>query len=325
MIKAHREKEGRTMAEKPDKIHMCLKHTFILLVIIVFTYFILGERFFPSDNGINDINICSEYKGSWEHVTADGKRERVNVPGKCMAERNETVEFRTKLPDKIDGTKYLCFRSAKQEMVFYIDGKKRMEYSTKDKRAFGKLSPAAYVFLRLKDDDAGKTLCVKTKTDSSYSGIIYKVYYGSQIEIWSFFCRKYGVELIVAFITLLLSMIAIVGSMAVRILYHRKIALEYLGWGILFAAVWLITNSVFRQLIFKNLSVVNDITFLMIMLLALPFLMYMDEIQSERYRKIYRLLEGIIIINFIVCSIMHVYSVYDFTDTIIYVAAFCVL
>ena len=313
------------MEMKSDKLHKCLKHTFILLVIIVFAYFLLGELFLPSDNEINNINICSEYKGQWEHITADGKKEKINIPGKCRAARNETVVFQTTLPKKIDGIQYLCFRSAKQDMNFYIDGIKRLQYSTRDKRAFGKLSPAAYIFLKVKESDADKTLRIETRTDSAYSGIMYRVYYGNQLGIWSLFCKKYGLELIVAFITLLLSMIAIVGSMAARICYHKKIALEYLGWGILFAAVWLITNSAFRQLIFKNLSVINDITFLMIMLLALPFLMYMDEIQNRRYIKVYRGLECIITINFFVCSAMHIFEIYDFTDTITYVSAFCIL
>lgn len=313
------------MEMRSDKLHKCLKHTFILLVIIVFAYFLLGELFLPSDNEINNINICSEYKGQWEHIAADGKKEKINIPGKCRAARNETVVFQTILPKKIDGTQYLCFRSAKQDMNFYIDGIRRLQYSTRDKRAFGKLSPAAYIFLKVKESDAGKTLRIETRTDSAYSGIMYRVYYGNQLGIWSFFCKKYGLELIVAFITLLLSVIAIAGSMAARICYHKKIALEYLGWGILFAAVWLITNSAFRQLIFKNLSVINDITFLMIMLLALPFLMYMDEIQNRRYIKVYRGLECIITINFLVCSAMHIFEIYDFTDTIAYVSAFCIL
>lgn len=110
------------------------------------------------------------------------------------------------------------------------------------------------------------------RTDSSYSGIFYTVYYGNPMGVWKHLFQWLGLELIVAFVALILSIVTLIGSLTLRLCYHRKVALEYLGWGTLIAAVWLITNSVFRQIIFPNLSIVNDITFLMIMLLALPYL-----------------------------------------------------
>ena len=79
--------------------------------------------------------------------------------------------------------------------------------------------------------------------------------------IWHFF-QQCGAELMIAFLTLFLGAASIVGSIALRISYARKVELEYLGWGVFLAAVWLIANSVFRQLLFPNISVINDLTFL---------------------------------------------------------------
>ena len=255
----------------------------------------------------------------------DGTREPVYMPGKCEAKRNEAVVVETKLPETIEPGRYLCFRSAKQDMKFYIDGEFRQEYSTKESRIFGRMSAVAYIFLEIRDEDRGKVLRVEMQTDSSYSGIFYTVYYGNPIGVWYRFFKQYGLELLVAFVTLILSIIAIIGSMTLRFYYHRRVALEYLGCGILIAAVWLITNSVFRQLIFPNLSIINDITFLMIMLLSLPYLLYMNEIQKYRYNRAYQIMESIVIINFLACSVLHMTGICDFTDTISYVSVFCIL
>lgn len=138
-----------------------------------------------------------------------------------------------------------------------------------------------YLFFEIHPEDASKILRLKAQTDSSYSGIFYAVYEGSQMEIWQYYFKQYGAELIVAFLILILSIISIIGSMVLRLCYHQKVDLEYLGWGVLIAGIWLITNSVFRQLIFPNLSVVNDIIFYMIMLLPLPYLFYLDGIQKD--------------------------------------------
>lgn len=297
---------------------------FAVLLLVVFCYFILGEWFLPSDE-MDDTYVCTEYTGEWERITVTGTREPVKMPGKCEAERDEIVVVETKLPDTIEQGRYLCFRSAKQDMRFYIDGELRQEYSTRESRLFGRMSAVAYVFLEIGGKDAGKKLRVETQTDSSYSGIFYPVYYGNHMGVWNHFFKQLGLELVVAFVTLILSIIAIIGGVTFRFCYHRKVALEYLGWGILVAAVWLITNSIFRQLIFPNLSIINDITFLMIMLLSMPYLLYMDEVQKGRYRRAYQLMEGLVILNFFLCSGLHMTGICDFTDTIAYVSVFCIL
>lgn len=320
----------RSGNEKDNKIQIGINRIFAILVCIVLGYFLLGELLLPGDgmDWSNDSLSYTEYAvypGTWERVLPDGSRQKLTIPGKCKAKRKETVVMETVLPKKIEQKQYLCFRSAKQDMRFYLDGTLCKEYSTKDSRLFGKMSAAAYVFVEVTPSDSGKCLRVECNTDSSYSGILYTVYYGNPLGIWIHFFRQYGLELIVAFLTLILSIIAIIGSVTFRICYHKKIALEYLGWGIFFAAVWLITNSTFRQLLFPNLSIVNDITFLMIMLLALPYLLYMDTIQKGRYRMVYQPMEGISIGICLVCSFLHMTNICDFTDTIRYVSGFCIL
>lgn len=85
---------------------------FAALVVMVFSYFILGECFLPS-NHLDDTSVCEEYSGKWERVTATGEREQVELPGKCEADRNELVVMETTLPDDIENGRYLCFRSGK--------------------------------------------------------------------------------------------------------------------------------------------------------------------------------------------------------------------
>lgn len=297
---------------------------FTVLILVVAAYFVFGELFLPSDN-LDQSYVCTEYMGQWERIMSTGERVPISVPGKCKAARNEVVVVEVKLPETIEHDRYLCFRSGKQDMKFYVDGKLRQEYSTKENRLFGRMSAVAYIFLDIDEEDAGKTLRLETQTDSPYSGLFYTVYYGNHMGVWKHFFKQIGLELVVAFVTLMLSVIAIVGSIILRFCYHRKVALEYLGWGILVSAVWLITNSPFRQLIFPNLSIINDITFLMIMLLALPYLLYLNEVQKGRYQKVYQVMEGIVIFNFFLCAGLHMTGVCDFTDTISYVSFFCIL
>lgn len=305
---------------KPGKIIVI---TFLICVSLVFFYFIWGQLVLPSDQ-LDPTNFFGQYRVEWSRVLPDGTREPVEVPGRCQAEKNEKIRIESVIPDSISAGRYLCFRSAKQDVQIYIDGKLRESYSTKERRLFGRTSAVAYLFLELEEGDAGKTLVLETQTDSSYSGIFYAVYQGDRMGIWQYYFSQYGIELIVAFLLFVFSIISIVGSMILRISYHRIVELEYLGWGILLASLWLITNSVFRQLLFPNLAVVNDITFLMILLLPIPFLLYMDAIQKGRYHLPYQIMEGVVFADFFVCTFLHVTNLCDFTDSISFVGMICV-
>ena len=111
---------------------------FAVLLIIVGTYFVLGEIFLPSDS-LSEEAVCARYTGKWERIKEEGTREPVTMPGKCEADRDEMVVVETILPDEIESDRYLCFRSAKQDMKFYIDGQLKQEYSTKENRLFGRM------------------------------------------------------------------------------------------------------------------------------------------------------------------------------------------
>ena len=293
-------------------------------MVLILAYFVLGELFLEHDISEGEYR-CEEFSGEWNLVKEDGTKSPIDIPGKYEVERNEKITVETILPTNIPHNSYLCFRSAKQEMNIYVDGVLRKEYTTKDTRLFGKISAVAYVFLELTPDDEGKVLTLETQTDSSYSGIFYTVYFGNRIGIWSSFLESHGAELIVALMALALGVISIFAGVIVRANYQKEIVFEYLGWGVFLAAIWLIANSIFRQLISPNLSVINDMAFMALMLLPLPFLIYMNGIQKNRYRKIYEFIGIVVIIDFVVCTVLHMMKLVDYTDTIQYMVAVCSL
>ena len=295
-----------------------------LLILGVFLYILAGELFLPADAPTSEYR-CEEFLAEWYQIKADGSRVPVDIPGRCDAKRGEVVTIETKLPKDLEDNTYIAVRCSRQDMRVFVDDVLREEYSTKDTRLFGKTSAAVYMFFKLNMEDADKTIRLESQTDSSYSGIFYTMYYGDTIGIWYHFFKQYGAELVVAFLTFFLGLITIIGSIVLRRSYHRKIELEYLGWGVLLAAVWLITNSIFRQIMFPNISVISDVTFLMIMLLPFPFMIYMNEIQKARYEKVYNIISVIAICNFIICLMLHITNQKDFADTMVYIAGVCFL
>ncbi|RKI38087.1 response regulator [bacterium D16-51] len=128
-------------------------------------------------------------------------------------------------------------------------------------------------------------------------------------------------ELTIVFVTLIFSVISIAGSVVFRLYYHRKIDLEYLGWGILLSAIWNLTNSHAGQALFRNSPAVTDIAFFIMLLLPLPFLFYMDEVQRGRYHSWYRIAEILLAVECIVFSGMNYFQLRDFADNILPIMA----
>lgn len=300
-----------------------IRMIFLCLFIGVAVFFVVGEYLMPLPK-TEENDFCQSLNTDWFQITDEGEKIPVQIPGKCEAKRNEMVTIETRLPSKIEGD-CLCFHSSRQDMEIYIDGKLRKKYSTEGVRLFGKSSAAIYVFVDLVSSDAGKKLKVVSRTDSSYSGIFQQIYYGTEMGIWKYHFKENGAEIIIAFLMLLLAFVSIIGSFILRCCYHRHILLGELGLGVLCTAIWIICNSRFRQLLFPNVNVISDIPFFMIMLLPLPFLLYMDGIQKKRYHKVYFVLELLALADFVLFTVLHVGNIADFADTVMVTTGVCIL
>ncbi|MBR5596992.1 MAG: response regulator [Lachnospiraceae bacterium] len=305
---------------KENKGIIISKIIFTLLAIGVCLYLVCGEIYFPAENQTKSLGHM-DFSHGWEWVKEDGTKIPAQLPGKNEVERNQVMVIENTLPEYLEDNLYMCFRSSKQEMKIYVDGELRQEYSTKDTRPFGRVSAVAFVYAQLNCDDAGKPIRVEFSTDSSYTGVLHEVFYGEMLDIWKYLFEKGGVELIIAMFVLVLGISSIVISITLRICYRKKVEMEYLGWGIFLAAIWIIANSVFRQMIFPNISAISDMAFFMVMLLAIPFMLYLNQVQSERYSKIYVVAIAVNVIDFIVCTSLHIANVIDFSDTIKYMVS----
>lgn len=307
-----------------DNAFSIVKIVFLVMLTGVFLYLILGETLLPQDASPGK-EWCEEFEAEWILIREDGSTTEIEIPGRCDAERQEVITVQTTLPEISEYDTCMSIRSLKQEMEIYVDGELRESYSTKNARWFGKTSAVANVYLKLTPEDSGKILRIQTQTDTDYTGVFYPVYIGSKMGIWKDLFRRSGGELVVAFFTLFLGLASIICGIVLKICYHRQNELDYLGLGVFLAAVWLITNSPFRQVIFPNISIINDIPFFMIMLMPMPFLIYMNSIQNGRYRRFYLMLCVLIFVDFLVCTLLHVAGWVDFADTIVLMSGVCLL
>lgn len=311
------------MKKSGARFNMRLRILFLCAFLGVGIFFVLGECLLPPAD-FWDEEFCQTMDGQWFRMTEEGDKIPLKIPGKCQAERRERVVIETILPFDVAG-KSLCFRSSRQDVEIYVDGRLRKKYSTEDTRLFGKTSAAAYVFLDFIPSDEGKRLKLVTQTDSSYSGVFQEIYYGTKMGIWKHYFKVYGGELMIAILMVILSVASIIVSHIIQCCYHKRVLLGDLGFGVLSSAIWIICNSSFRQIIFPEINVISDIPFFMIMLIPIPFLLYVDGIQHGRYHRGYQFLELLAVADTFLFSVLQIMNVADFADTITYISGVCLL
>ncbi|MBO4903465.1 MAG: response regulator [Lachnospiraceae bacterium] len=278
----------------PKKIRFILS----IILLIVFGYIIIGQIVLPENVPING-NVCDILPGDkWVALKEDGQRVPFQVPGKTDAE----IVLETTLPKQFNKDyAVLCFRG--MDMDIYINDELRESYRTQDYRFLGDRSAECYVMASIYPEDAGATLKVRYEYNS---GMIYEVYIGTRIGILSYLFHLYGLELFVGLALLMLGLICFIAALAYKYIHNKYLEMEHLSLGVIIGACWVLSNSIFRQLYARNISVMSDTPFLMVMIMPLPFLVFIDSLQKGRYRKIEAAAGIIAVLNLIICVVLFV-------------------
>lgn len=284
-----------------------------LMMVGSFVFFVVGEIVQPSDNSSGS-STYSLYEAEWVQIMPNGTKMPVTVPGQCEAEYGEWVTIETMLPEEQQDI-WICARSMQQDMKIYVDDELREEYSTLDTQPFGKTSTMTYVFLKLYEDDAGKTLKIEFMSDSNYAGYVSEMYVGERADIILEFYSSYAPSVVVAIILLLIGIFVVFGSMFIRIFYKKKIDLIHLGNAIMIAASWLLAESKMRQFFLPNATIAMLLGFLLIAILPYPIFTYLNSIQKGRYKKAYAALTICTAVNFAGVVLLQVLNIKDFVET----------
>ena len=256
------------------------------------------------------------YQGDFVWQKSDGSSEVIQIPGKYEVPARENMTIVTQLPDDYTEST-LMIRSSLQSIVFYVGGELRAGYDTSHTRLVGKNSASSYVFCPTSAADAGKEVRIELRTNTDkYSGVVNEVYCGDKAQIWEYLFHTYGLETIIGFFLLFAGIITIAFSIALGIAYQTKFDMEYLGWCVIMAAVWMLGESKLRQLLLPNASALATMCFVMILLCPVPISYYIDTLQHGRHRKTFNIVEDIAFFTLLVCSVLHISGIADYIETL---------
>ena len=290
-----------------------VKVFFAVCAILALLYFIVGQVIAPDERDVESEN-CEVFVSDWYQVLEDGERVPVEVPGNTQAKSGEKVTLVTKLPEDLHNIDVICFRPIWQDVEVYVDGELRSSYSTKETRLFGENSAFRYVFTSLDEEDEGKEITYRFWTTSKYAGATRKVYIGDKSSIWAHLVKESAFKMVVAVLLMGVCLFCVITCFVLKRIYKKNLSLNYLAWSLFYCSLWMLSEIEFRQLIFRNVSVLTSMTYWSLMLIPFPFLIYMDDIQEGRYRKIYAVPFVYSVFVVIVGTVLQLFDVVQFVE-----------
>lgn len=307
---------GKTiLIRKPYKTNKNISRLFYILMMIIFVWFIGIQILGPDEQFFDQSGHSIIYNGTFTWKKSDGSKQNISVPGRYKVPAKQTMIITTTLPDDYNEN-VIAIRSSLQDVRFYIDGKLRKEYNAKSLHRFGKNSASRYIFCNTSSADAGKELCLELTTyTSNYSGVVNTIYCGDQMQIWSYIFNHNFSGTVIGLFIFFASIVTILFSIALGIVYKTKFNMEYLGWCMLMGSVWMIGESKMRQILVPNASGLATSCFIMLMLCPLPISLYVNNLQKGKYKKIFQPICFIALLNFIICTILHLTGVADYIET----------
>ena len=315
---------------KKNRYLLSAKAFFILSAILIAGFVLIGQIFLPDERKEYQ-NECRVFEAEWQRIMDDGTRHPIEFPGKVPAEHNEVVTIVATVPVDIDEGEAICFNQVWQDIDIYVGGELRISYNTKDSRLFGTNSAQRNLFLNLHSSDAGKELKLCFSSDSKYAGDMRTAYIGDSLSIWMFLIRESGIQTTIALFMAFMSLFCIIISFVLRLVYGKTLPIGYLAWTIFLCALWVLSEIDVRQLIIPNLSTFTNVTYWCLMLIPLPLVLYMNEIQGGRYEKVYRISFVYSSLILIGGTLLQVLDILQFVEQLIYVhigiaiAIICVL
>ena len=285
---------------------------FTLFLVAITTMVIAA--FYRGDD--REANIGSfdamDFNTGW-NMKCHGETTSITLPCYIDSKVGDEVILSNTLPEDLSDGMSMMVRASMEDVVIYVNGRLREEYSTNSVKDMSYYLPSAYVVVPLESDDAGKsvTLHITIKSRGSLNAI--KIGYGN--NAWF----KVIVDgLPVVFIALVVFVSGVVMALAALILgrRYRMNASGYLGIMVLDITAWLLSESILRQLIFRRPSLSQYFSYITLELIGAFACMYFDAVQHKQYHKRYVIVEALVLVQTVINLFLHLFGIAEMYQTV---------
>lgn len=283
----------------------------ITVIIIVF----LSALFFVAPTGdlyLNDKPIY-ELNTGWSVILDDEIIEDVTLPSYFEVDKNQWITQEKVISDDFPEDMTLRIRSLMQDHMVFVDDQLIYEQYGQEHESIVLPETSAWLMVELPDDIAGKTLRIMSRTDVGvFSGTINRLDYGSNDALKFEIITKQPVGIIIACVILIFGILFVLVGIVVA--NYSDMRFLYLGLFSVLIGIWLLSEMDLMQFVTGKRMVIGGISYIVLPLIPLYFLLFLKQVVLERFEKIIYPITGIFFTLFLLNIAFEISGVFHFIE-----------
>lgn len=300
-----------------SKLSGLIFHIALFFSLFAIGVLVVSQCFMPGrGEAYTGSSFYEDISDSWIYFAEGGTTQNVNLPCVIDVENNQKIVVERNLPDLIQDHLCLFIRSSRQNVRIFVDNELRSEYVTDNLSFFARNVPSAYVFAELCMEDSGKPVRVEIWGSSTFRGNIQSVAIAHASSAWNSLWKSYGIIVITNLILLLFGVIAVIICLILHWFAKIKTKILHLSYSLILFSLWAICENRLRQVIFPNASIVGVLVFVFMGMMVIPLFRYWNETQKGRYRVLYDIVNGALVVYMVVAGVLFLLNIRDIFDCI---------
>ena len=305
--------------DRISKTENIFKHIYIVLLIAMIGLIIfIGSTFKTKkytseyDSNISHIDdwyyLLENSDGSYSNVNFS-KSDKINIPA------DTTLIMRTTLSDILPYDTCMSFTTNHLNLLIYSNGKPIYEFAAGD-NAFGNSSGYGYHLIDQLTRYKGTT--IEFHISSPY-GIkrIPDVKLGSSKDLLFSLIHTTVVPFVLAVITLIIGFFILIYGIYTIIRVNVNRSFIFLGLFTITLAFYSANEQPFTLLLLNNNIASSYISFILLMLMPIPFILFLKELYTNKHHIVWNILILINLLNAVTLTLLQVTNTADFKNTLI--------
>lgn len=211
----------------------------------------------------------------------------------------------------------IMFRCRNMFVNIYVNDKLVYEDNKTLHPIYGSSPGSRWHILSLDSANESQIICIEGFTCyEDTDGLIDNIYWGYSTDVYKQVVRNHFLSFFIGLFSLLVGIILLLLYIVFRSRRHMQMDLFYLGLGVFYASIWVITESLLCQLFFAHSEVIHLVTYTSLITIPLPFALLAAHRFDGWHKHLSEVYAIINCINMTIVTFLHITGIKEYHYTL---------